>query len=210
MAVVECPFCLSKNNKKIIHTDSISPKDSIYSKMCNVNRLERNEAIMGITNVHISVDYDGTFVRRRSYDRFCLDCNKPFYLISNLIISDIKFLTFIIETKKDRWKYTLCFDRNNSYYNVDHNYITKIQLASLTPARKYKIQNSIKTSNFIKWEAQSGKEKDEYKIKWSVYLEFYNGETLRKGGIDNYPPEWEIFIDSFIRVFKNDIFKMMK
>ena len=209
MSVVECPFCYSKNNKKIIHVDSILPKNSSYSKMCNQNRLERDEAIMGTSNFHMSIDYDGKVVRRRSYDRYCFDCNKPFYILSNFIIGDIKYLTFIIETKKERWKYLLCFEKDNEYYNIDHNYMTKVQMASLTPARKLKILNGIKKSRFLKWDAQSNKVNSE-NIIWSVYLEFKNGETLRKGGKDKYPVGWNEFIDAFIRVFKNDLFKIMK
>ena len=209
MGVVRCPFCSSKNNKKIVHTDSISPKESTYTKMCNVNRLERNDAVLGINNFHMTVDYDGSIVRRRSYDRFCFECNRPFYLLSNYIIGDIKYLTFIIETKKGRWKYSLCFDVEESYYNIEYNYITKANNVSLTPARKLKILNSIKNSNLLKWNSNFNN-KNSDNIKWSIYLEFINNEIIKKEGKDCYPEEWGIFIDSFIRVFKDDIFKSMK
>ena len=45
---------------------------------------------------------------------------------------------------------------------------------------------------------------------WSVYVEFNNGQVLRKSGKDSYPEEWELFITPFIKVFKNEIFKKMK
>lgn len=210
MSVVECPFCFSKNNKKIVYNDSIKPKNTMYAERCNVNRLKNNDAILSNIDIFISEEYDGSFIRRKSYDRFCLDCGKSFYLISNLIINDIKYFTFIIETKKEKWKYALCFERDNSYYNYDHNYITKSNLASLTPARKFKIQDGIKKSNLLKWNALYGNDVLNYNIMWSVYVEFNNGQVLRKSGKDSYPEEWELFITPFIKVFKNEIFKKMK
>ncbi len=34
-------------------------------------------------------------------------CGKSFYYISNMIISDIRILTFIIEAKGEKWKYEI-------------------------------------------------------------------------------------------------------
>ena len=49
-----------------------------------------------------------------------------------------------------------------------------------------------------------------YNIKWNIYILFNNEQTYSRGGYDEYPENWEIFIEPFIRVFKNNIFKKMK
>ncbi len=127
-----------------------------------------------------------------------------------MIVSDIKILTFVIETSSDKWKYEIYFDRNNSYYNIDHNYITKSYKASLTPARRLKILEGIDKSKMLKWKAIKEGNKFDYNIRWNIYLEFYDGQTYNRGGYDEYPKNWSIFIDLFGRVFKNEIFKKMK
>ena len=208
---VICPYCSSKNTVTIVCNDSITPKDSSYSKLCNQNKLKNEKAILGNWNYHFSKNYDGSIVRRSTYDRYCKDCNKPFYYLSNLIISDIKKLIFIIETSEnDKWKYEIFFNDNNSYYNVDHNYFTKEYNAVLTPARRRKILEGLDNSNFLKWEYLKDNKNLNYKIRWNVYAIFYDEQTYSRGGYDEYPNYWNYFIEPFIRVFKNDIFKKMK
>ena len=205
---ITCPYCSSLKNVVIVCNDNIAPKISGYSVKCNQNRLKNNDAILSNWNLHYSKDYDGKIVKRKTYDRYCFECNRPFYYISNLIIGDIKELTFIIQTtNNDRWKYELHFTENNSYYNVDHNYFTKEYEASLTPARKRKILQGIDNSNFLNWKPLKEKNYFDYKIKWNVYIVFYNEQTYSRGGYDEYPNEWSIFIEPFIKVFKNEIFK---
>lgn len=206
-----CPFCYSSDTLAIVCNDKIPPKQSkYYSEICNQKRLERNEAILSNFNLHYSQEYNGKVVKRRTYDRFCNNCGRPFYYVSNMIVSDIKILTFVIETSSDKWKYEIYFDRNNSYYNIDHNYITKSYKASLTPARRLKILEGIDKSKMLKWKAIKEGNKFDYNIRWNIYLEFYDGQTYNRGGYDEYPKNWSIFIDLFGRVFKNEIFKKMK
>lgn len=205
-----CPYCSSTNTVPIVCTDNRKPTNSTYAIRCNQNRLKNNDAILGNWNIHYTKDFDGKVVKRKTYDRYCKSCHRPFYYLSNLLIADIKELTFIIETNSDKWKYEICFDEDNSFYNVDHNYFTKEFQASLTPARKKKILDGINKSNILNWKPMQEKNYFNYKIKWSVYISFYNEQTYSRGGYDEYPKEWELFIDPFIRVFKNDIFKKMK
>lgn len=207
---VVCPFCNNKNTISIVCNDTIAPKESTYTQKCNVNKLKRGEAILSNQNHHYSLDIDGKVVFRRTYDRFCSDCNKPFYYISNMLVSDIKTETFIIESGSDRWKYIISFDKDNPCYIVEHNYITKEDHINLTPARKIKLLNGIKDSKVLNWKPQFGDNCFDYKIKWNIYFEFYDGQTIDKAGLDEYPEEWNIFIDPFIRVFKNKIFTKMK
>ena len=123
---VYCPYCNSLNNLKIILVDSKKPTTSAtYTDGCNYNRIRNNTAILSNSNQHYSMDYDGRVVKRRSYDRYCMNCHKPFYYFSNLIVGDIVRLTFIVDSNSDRWKYEIIFDDDNSYYNIEHNYFTK-------------------------------------------------------------------------------------
>ncbi len=207
---VYCPYCSSLKNVAIVCIDSIAPKSSTYSSKCNQNRLKNKDAILSNRNIHYSKNYDGQIVKRKTYDRYCLECHRPFYYMSNLIIGDIKELTFIIETRDDRWKYDIYFDENNSHYNLDHNYFTKEYESALTPAKKRKILQGIDYSNFMNWKPLREKKYFDYKIKWNVYIVFYNEQSFSRGGYDEYPKEWSIFIEPFIKVFKNDIFKKMK
>lgn len=156
------------------------------------------------------MNYDGTAVKRKSYDRYCMNCHKPFYYLSNLIVGDIVRLTFIIDSNSDRWKYEIIFDEDNSYYNVEHNYFTKECESILTPARKRKIQYGIDKSRLLNWEPLKEKNYFNYNIKWNIYILFNNEQTYSRGGYDEYPENWEIFIEPFIMVFKNNIFKKMK
>ena len=149
--LVFCPYCSSTKTLAIVFNDSIAPKSSTYKEMCNQSKLKRKEAILSNWNVHYSKDYDGKIVKRRTYDRYCIDCKKPFYYISNLLVSDIKTITFIVEMGNDRWKYEIYFDEDNSYYNIDHNYFTKEQQSVLTPARRRKILEGIDKSKCLYW-----------------------------------------------------------
>lgn len=205
--IVHCPYCSSLKNVAIVCVDSIAPRASSYAPKCNQNRLKKKEAILSNRNIHYSRDYNGKIVKRKTYDRYCLECHKPFYYMSNLIIGDIKELTFIIETNDDRWKYEIYFNEKQSYYNMDHNYFTKKFESSLTPARKRQILQGIDFSNFLNWKPLETKNYFDYKIKWNVYVVFYNEQTFARGGYDEYPKEWSIFIEPFIKVFKNNIFK---
>lgn len=207
---VYCPYCNSLNNLQIVCNDSISPKESSYSDKCNQNRLKNNDAILSNWNLHYSKDYNGKTVKRKTYDRYCMDCHKPFYLVSNLIIGDIINITFIIETNSDKWKYDIHFDKNGDYYIIDHNYITKEYETSLTPARKRKILQGLDNSSFLNWKQFNQKGVLDFKIKWNVYITFYDGRVYNRGGCDEYPENWNLFIEPFIKVFKNDIFKSMK
>lgn len=206
----KCPFCLSDNTLAIVCNDSIAPKNSTYSDRCNQNRLKEKKAIMSNLNNHYSIDYDGTIIIRKTYDRYCKNCGRPYYYISNLYTCDIKELTFIIETKNDRWKYYICFDNDNSYYNIDHNYFTKEYHSSLTPVRKRKILEGIKNSKIFNWKPLDDKFDSDYYIKWGVFITFNNEQLYTRGGYDDYPCNWNIFIKPFISVFKNEIFKKMK
>ena len=80
----------------------------------------------------------------------------------------------------------------------------------LTPARKRKIQQGIDKSKLLYWEPLKEKNYFDYNIKWNIYVLFNNEQTYSRGGYDEYPKNWDIFIDPFIRVFKNNIFKKMK
>ena len=77
--LVFCPYCSSTKTLAIVFNDSIAPKSSTYKEMCNQSKLKRKEAILSNWNVHYSKDYDGKIVKRRTYDRYCIDCKKPFY-----------------------------------------------------------------------------------------------------------------------------------
>lgn len=211
MGKIQCPYCFSYKTLAIVCTDNIQPKESKYYKdKCNVKRIEKGEAILSNTNLHYSKEYDGKIIKRRTYDRFCSVCKKPFYYISNMILSDIKVLTFIIETSTDKWKYEIHLDEEKSYYNIDHNFITKSYMSSLTPARKRKILEGLDKSQILKSEPSKLKNYFDYKIKWNVYVDYYDGQTFSRGGYDEYPKGWNYFIDPFIRVFKNDILKKMR
>lgn len=206
MTIVRCPFCYSQNTVPIVTSDTRVAK--CYKSI--KEKLKDEEVVLSNSNAHYSLNYDGEVIKRNTYDRFCTKCKKPFYYFSNLIVSDIKVLTFIIETGNDKWKYEIHFDKNNPYYNIDHNYITKSNKASLTPARKFKILDGINQSDFLKWSPSKEKNYFDYKIKWNVYVDFVGGHTYNRGGCDEYPEQWHIFIDPFIKVFKQDIFKKMK
>lgn len=207
---VYCPYCNSLNNLKTVCTDCKKSTMSSYTDKCNYNRIKNSTAIVSNVNQHYSMNYDGTAVKRKSYDRYCMNCHKPFYYLSNLIVGDIVRLTFIIDSNSDRWKYEIIFVEDNSYYNVEHNYFTKECESILTPARKRKIQYGIDKSRLLNWEPLKEKNYFNYNIKWNIYILFNNEQTYSRGGYDEYPENWEIFIEPFIRVFKNNIFKKMK
>ena len=83
MGKIQCPYCFSYKTLAIVCTDNIQPKESKYYKdKCNVKRIEKGEAILSNTNLHYSKEYDGKIIKRRTYDRFCSECKKPFYYIS--------------------------------------------------------------------------------------------------------------------------------
>lgn len=207
---IYCPFCNSINTLAIVCNDTIEPRNSTYAHKCNQNRLKNNDAILSNWNLHYSKDYNGKIITKKTYDRYCKDCKRPFYYISNLYISDISIFTFIIETGNDKWKYEICFDESNSYYDIDHDYFTKEYHSSLTTARKRKILEGIDKSKLLYWKPLKEKNYFNYNIKWNVYITFNNEQTFTRGGLDEYPPNWDIFIEPFKKVFKNDIFKKMK
>ena len=202
--IVYCPFCSSIKNVSLISYETDKGKYSI----CNRNKIKSNSALYCNRNYHYMKDYNGKLVKKISYDRYCLSCHKPFYYMSNLLVGDIKQITFIIQTANDRWKYEINIDNNN--YNVDHNYFTKEIESTLTPARKRKILEGIDKSKLLYWKPLKEKNYFDYKIRWNIYITFNNEQTYSRGGYDEYPEEWSIFIVPFIKVFKNDIFKKMK
>ena len=204
---IRCPFCCSKKTVLLLSFLGTTKVKS-SSGRTNREKLSKNRALLSIRNSHYSLEYNGKVVRRKMYDVFCKDCGKPFYFLSNMLISDISILTFIVETGLDRWKYVINFEDNN--YSVDYNYFTKVYKASLTPARKFKLLKGIDESSFFKWELFKYRGCVDYDIKWNVYVEFCDGQVYCRGGYDEYPSQWMKFITPFISVFKNKIFKTMK
>lgn len=59
----------------------------------------------------------------------------------------------------------------------------------------------------LKSEPQKQKNYFDYKIKWNIYVDYYDGQTFSRGGYDEYPKGCDYFIDPFIRLFKNNILK---
>ena len=174
-------------------------------------RLEEGIAIQGNYNYHYTLDYDEkTVIKKLSYDSFCKRCRKPFYYMSNLSVTDIRYLTVIIDTGRERWKYVINFNGDESYYSIDHNYLTKQYKTSLTPARRIKILDMISDTKFLNWKPLTGKNNLGYNVRWIIDIEYNNEQTFSRGGYDEYPPEWNDFMDAFYKIFKNDIFQKCK
>ena len=86
--IVYCPYCSKTKTVAIVCNDTIAPKNSTYAVRCNQNKLKNKDAILSNWNIHYTKDYDGSVIKRKTYDRYCLECHKPFYYMSNLIVGD--------------------------------------------------------------------------------------------------------------------------
>lgn len=204
---VFCPKCASFNTVQIVNFERNTSDVCLSADLRVSQKLKSGKAILANQNYHYTMDYDGKIIKRNIYDRYCKNCKTSFYYYSNLVVGDIIKFTIIMEINKDRWKYTIKFDKKYSTYSIEHNYFDIETNSILTPARENKILIGIDKSNLLKWKPMIEKNFFDYKMHWNIYVTFYNNDTFTRGGYDEYPKEWEILMQQLKKVFKNNIFK---
>lgn len=84
-------------------------------------------------------------------------------------------VTLIYEIENSKYRYDFDFSNNQqAKYNCKYNYVSVVKDIILSDDERYDILESIKKSKMNFWNKEYNN-KDNYKYKWIIKLEYHNG-----------------------------------
>ena len=144
-----CSFCNNKDTLKVVY--------------CYRGYKMKNNDLSNLVK-------DGTI-----YRKYCPNCQNYFHSIGKMDVIDIDKVTLIYEIENRKYRYDFDFSNNQqAKYNCKYNYVSVVKDIILSDDERYDILESIKKSKMNFWNKEYNN-KDNYKYKWIIKLEYHNG-----------------------------------
>ena len=194
-----CPFCNNKDTLKVVYCyRGYKRKNNDLSNLVKDGTIYRNEKPR-----FEKYDFDGEKITATLYNKYCPNCQNYFHSIGKMDVIDIDKVTLIYEIENRKYRYDFDFSNNQqAKYNCKYNYVSVVKDIILSDDERYDILESIKKSKMNFWNKEYNN-KDNYKYKWIIKLEYHNGLSECFFGYDQVSDNW----NSFISGFKNIIYK---
>lgn len=194
-----CPFCNNKDTLKVVYCyRGYKRKNNDLSNLVKDGTIYRNEKPR-----FEKYDFDGEKITATLYNKYCPNCQNYFHSIGKMAVIDIDKVTLIYEIENRKYRYDFDFSNNQqAKYNCKYNYVSVVKDIILFDDERYDILESIKKSKMNSWNKEYNN-KDNYKYKWIIKLEYHNGLSECFFGYDQVFDNW----NSFISGFKNIIYK---
>ncbi len=194
-----CPFCNNKDTLKVVYCyRGYKRKNNDLSNLVKDGTIYRNEKPR-----FEKYDFDGEKITATLYNKYCPNCQNYFHSIGKMAVIDIDKVTLIYEIENSKYRYDFDFSNNQqAKYNCKYNYVLVAKDIILSDDERYDILKSIKKSKMNFWNKEYNN-KDNYKYKWIIKLEYHNGLSECFFGYDQVSDNW----NSFISGFKNIIYK---
>ncbi|MFA7064692.1 MAG: hypothetical protein WC177_04275 [Bacilli bacterium] len=205
MSKTSCPYCNTKNSLQIIYNYNGINKDQNYNEDTH-SLIKDGIYYKDFRKRDKKTDFDGETLKRKSFNRYCPNCNKEFFSAGKMSIIDIRKIILIVGNKSRRYKYLINLDDNyRAEYSLikDHIFVKEKQF--LNDNERDKILTAIKSSQIHLRSKIFGDPYIYESYYWKFKVEYYNGASNCKMGNDTIPENWEKFITPFKDIFNEDI-----